>query len=206
MRRIVALGIVNAGKSSLLSALADEKDLFPTGDVPRVTRQVQEEKRGGLWLVDTPGLDAAEKDLVFAFKAAARAQTTLWCHSLRMGELRPTEIEALHRYKRTNRLWRTCFVLTHADNLAKFEVVRIVSARIAEQLGAVFGLRFLGVGEKPPQPRRGQRNPRPFDVVGVDEYWRSRESGAPKVSLRLARSGIPHLRSFLLSLPPGDRA
>src|SRR4051794_23345941 len=127
MRRIVALGIVNAGKSSLLSALADEKQLFPSGDVPRVTRVVQKEARSGLLLVDTPGLDATDEDAELAFETAASAHAVLWCHSLRMGELRRTELDALDRYQSKNGLWRACFVLTHGDNVASLEIVRVVS-------------------------------------------------------------------------------
>lgn len=202
MRRVVALGIVNAGKSSLLSALADEENLFPSGGVPRVTRETQQEARGGLVLVDTPGLDAPDEDVELAFKSATSAHTVLWCHSLRMGELRPTELGALRRYKATNGLWRTCFVLTHGDNVASFEIVRVVSRRIAEQLGEVFGLRFVGVGEKIPPPPPGQRNPRPFNVVGTSDYWRSKTGSGPDSERRLNRSGIPRLRDFLLSLRP----
>ncbi|MBN1461087.1 MAG: 50S ribosome-binding GTPase [Armatimonadetes bacterium] len=202
MRRVVALGIVNAGKSSLLSALADEEGLFPSGDVPRVTREIQQETRGDLLLVDTPGLDAPAEDVELAFQSATSAHTVLWCHSLRMGELRPTELSALQRYKTTNGLWRTCFVLTHGDNVASFEIVRVVSKRIAEQLGGVFGMRFVGVGEKIPPSPPGQRNPRPFNVVGTIDYWRSKTGSGPDSERRLNRSGVPRLRDFLLSLRP----
>lgn len=200
MLRVVALGIVNSGKSSLLSALADEKDLFPSGDVPRVTRKIQQETRGGLLLVDTPGLDAPDEDVELAFQSATSADIVLWCHSLRMGELRPTELSALRRYKATNGLWQTCFVLTHGDNVASFEIVRVVSKRIAEQLGEIFCLRFVGVGEKIPTPPPCQRNPRPFNVVGTMDYWRSKTGSGPDSERRLKRLGIPRLREFLLSL------
>ena len=160
MRRIVALGIANVGKSSVLSALADEQQLFPARDVSRVTRHIQQEVRSGLVLVDTPGLDTAEEDVELAFKTAASAHTVLWCHSLRMGELRPAELAALHRYKSPNGLGRTHFVLTHGDNVASFEVVRVISKRIAEQLGDLFGLRFVRLGEHLLPAAPGQRNPR----------------------------------------------
>jgi len=200
--KVVALGIVNAGKSSLLSALLDRPDAFPSGDVPRVTRSIQVEHAAGLTLVDTPGLDAEEKDVALAFEAASSANQVLWCHSLRMGELRPTELDALRRYRDSsqNRLWRTCFVLTHGDNVASFDVVRTVSRRIAEQLGEIFNMAFIGVGEPVLDARPGQRKPRPFNVVGVRTYWRARAVNGGHNQSLAARSGVPRLRDFLRSL------
>ena len=200
MQSMVALGVVNAGKSSLLSALADTPNLFLSGDVPRVTRDVQSESRSGLLLVDTPGLDATEADVELAFEIATSARIIMWCHSLRRGELCVHEINALKKFRQMNLLWRTCFVLTHGDDVASYEVIRLVSKRIAEQLGEVFGMRFVGVGEPYVQPVGGQRNPRPFNVTGAAEYWRGRRGSGPEAERRMVRSGIPRLRQFLQSL------
>jgi hypothetical protein len=72
-------------------------------------------------------------------------------------------------------IWKTCFVLTHEDDVASESVVHIVSAQIAWQLAEVFGLRFHGTGESPPEPGAGERRPRPFNVVGIEAYWRAHD-------------------------------
>ncbi len=61
MHVIVALGIANAGKSTVLSALGDEMDLFEAGDVPGVTTAIKEVRAGSMLLVDTPGLDVDDE-------------------------------------------------------------------------------------------------------------------------------------------------
>lgn len=201
MWSVVALGIVNAGKSCVLSALADQRGLFPDGDLPRVTREVQRHPVGPLLLVDTPGLDASAADSKLAMYEATAADTVLWCHSLRMGELHAAELEALRNYRaHSGTIWKTCFVLTHGDNVAREEIVDAVSARVAQQLGEVFGLRFQGTGEPLPELKAGERRPRPFNVVAIGAYWRARDLKGKQQQYLLRRSGIPRLRSFLEQL------
>jgi|SRR5579884_524280 len=201
MWRVVAIGIANAGKSFVLSALANQRGLFPDGELPRLTREVQSHVVGSLVLVDTPAFDgdAAESDL--AMREAAAADTVLWCHSLRMGELHTVELAALRRYHaRSGAIWKTCFVLTHEDNVAGEDIVHAVSARIAQQLGEVFRLRFQGTSEAPPESKTGERRPRPFNVVAIGAYWRALELKGKQRQYLLYRSGIPRLRSFLEQL------
>jgi hypothetical protein len=199
--RVVALGIVNAGKSSVLSALADRKNLFPCDNLLGTTREVQREGAGLLLLVDTPGLDADGRNAEQAFAETARADTVLWCHSLREGELLATELEALSLYAVNSRsIWRTCFVLTHGDDIPNRDYLRVVSARIAKQLQEVFRLRFRGVDEPAPLLAPGERGPRPFNVVGVRSYWRALEKGSRASRRFLESTGIPRLRAFLEKL------
>jgi hypothetical protein len=201
MWTVVALGIVNAGKSSVLSALADRRDLFPSSDLPRVTRVVQRHAAAPLLLVDTPGFDADDAESDRAMREAVAADTVLWCHSLRMGELHAAELAALRRCRSgSGAIHKTCFVLTHEDDVAGESVVQVVSALIARQLEEVFGLRFHGVGEPPPEPKVGERRPRPFNVVGVGAYWRAHDFNGKKRPYLLHRSGVPRLRSFLKQL------
>lgn len=195
---VTALGIANSGKSSLLSALADTPELFPSGDVPGVTTSAARHVVGPLVLEDTPGLDAGDAGEARTLRAAQLADTLLWCHSLRMGDLRPTEIAALRACSRNSSiLWRTCFVLTHRDDVASRTHVQDVSRRIARQLEDIFGLPFQGDGE-PSRPTPSGRNPRPFDYIGSATYWKG--AGAPPGQRRdslLRRSGVPALRNFL---------
>jgi hypothetical protein len=201
MWKVVALGIVNAGKSSVLSALANQRGLFSDGDLPRVTREIHRQVVGPLLLVDTPGLDGDDTESELAMREASTGDTVLWCHSLRMGELHEAELAALHRYRACSRtIWKTCFVLTHEDNVAGEQIVHEVSARIAAQLGEVFHLRFHGTGEPPPEMQPGERRPRPFNAVGVGAYWRAFDFREKQRQYLIRRSGIPRLRTFLEGL------
>jgi hypothetical protein len=201
MWTVVALGTVNAGKSFVLSALANQRGLFPDGDLPRVTRAVQRHPAGPLILVDTPGLDADDAESDVAMREAAVADIVLWCHSLRMGELHASELAALHNYRaRTGTIWKTRFVLTHRDDVAGEGVVRRVSARIAQQLEEVFDLCFQGSGERRPEPKAGTRGPRPFNVVGIGNFWRANDFKGKQQQYLLRLSGVPRLRSLLENL------
>jgi hypothetical protein len=198
MFAVTALGVVNTGKSAVLSALADRPGLFPEGEEPGLTRHRQQEVASVLTLVDTPGLDGDPARADEALREALRADVVLWCHSLRMGELRPTELSSLQRYARHSRtIWKTCFVLTHADNVASREVVRTVSGVIADQLGAVFGLRFVAVDQFLPTAPPSERRPRPFNALGVRDYWLSARLTGERQKRLAAQSGIPRLRRFL---------
>ncbi len=222
MWKVVALGIANAGKSAVLSALAKERGLFPDGEVPHVTRKIQKHAVGSLLLVDTPAWDDEVADADWAMKVAAAADTVLWCHSLRISELHAVELAALRRCHAGSRaIGKTCFVLTHADNVASEKIVRAVSARIARQLREVFGLQFQDAGEPPPKQKVGECRLPKFNVVALGTYWRALQLGKEQREkswikrliywrtylaaekqrrITLHRLGIPRLRSFLEAL------
>lgn len=193
--RVVALGIGNSGKSSLLSALGRRRELFATGDAPGTTRKVSEKSAGDLVLVDTPGLDVSPRHTEAASVAHRTADTVLWCHSLSAGELRPTEVEALARYPRSL-LARTCLVLTRADELGpRWQgILEELTTRIAWQLERELSLRFV----KPERtPGRAPGGRRPFDIVGTGLFWLGEEAGGPRRERLHGLSGIPRMRRFL---------
>ncbi|MBK1642118.1 hypothetical protein CKO12_09560 [Chromatium okenii] len=61
--KVIACGMLNAGKSSLLNALTDqlENEVFATGPV-RTTTKKAELSHHQFIFTDTPGLDAIEAD------------------------------------------------------------------------------------------------------------------------------------------------
>lgn len=194
---VIALGVTNAGKSATLSALAGRRGLFRSGDVPRVTRSLQAEPSGCLLLVDTPGLDAAAEDSTMAIGAAVAADVVLFCHSLRVGEFRPLEIDALRAYaKRGGCIERTCFVMTHADDVADTETLQLVTTAAAAQLRTELQFPIVGWRGQNVEMPNGRR-PRPFNLVGNERFWRAQTTAEPVRSSWLARSGIPRLRRYL---------
>jgi len=201
--RVVATGIVNSGKSALLSALAGQTGLFPSADVPGCTAKVTTEPVGPWLLVDTPGLDGPGNPLPEVLGEVRKADTVLWCHSLRQGELRPGELAALAQMRLAT-AWRTCFVLTHADDPPDPDRQAIVSGRMAAQLAEAFGLAMSPAGLMGRDPGIGPRRClRPFDIVGVKAYWLAHSRSGEARAALLACSGIPRLRRFLDHLAAG---
>jgi predicted GTPase len=199
--KVVALGITNMGKSSLLSALANQNNLFPSGDVPRVTLKLQKENLGLIQFVDTPGLDADTKDTKIAMKEAETADTILWCHSLRFGEFREKEMNALKRYaESTHSIWRTCFVITHSDDVANWDVVKLISSRIAEQLWTQLNIKVFDYTKECVVEESVGSKPRPMNYIGIKTYWRALTFDGQRQEKLKYLSGVPILRKFLEEL------
>ncbi len=197
--KVVAAGIANSGKSSVLNALTGKRDIFPVGDVPRITRGIKRYTSGNLLLVDTPGLDADNADTRKQMIEILSADTVLWCHNLRKGELGAVEVDALKQYaKDTQAIWRTCFVLTNGDNLANYKVICETTSAIATQLQQIFNLRFIAVGEK--VNGGTEKRPRPFNVVCIERYWRGKMANSGTTNKWQHLSGVPKLRKFLDNL------
>lgn len=191
--RVVALGAVNAGKSSVLSALADTAQAFPSDSTPGTTCAVQALRVGPLELVDTPGLDINDRIDETALRAATTADTVLWCHSARQGEMRAGQLDALRRYEaRLGFMRRVCFVLTHGDDLVGERTLELITSKLSEQFKSAFGITFRPVGDLGGQGR-------PFNVLGIELYWaaRQREISKPAVMMK---TGVPRLRSHLYGL------
>lgn len=95
---IAALGRVSVGKSSLLNALAGS-EIFSTSPLHGETREIgrtawQSYDAGGVFLIDTPGLDEAEGEAreALAYEAASRADLVLFVVD---ADLTSTELAAL---------------------------------------------------------------------------------------------------------------
>lgn len=115
--RIVACGMLKAGKSSLLNNLVGSLDdaLFPV-DIVRATIKNKEFTHEGICYVDTPGLDANLKDTEEAQKAYVSADMLLFVHSAE-SELIQQEIQWLHSLQKmhTHLEQRVLLVLTNID-------------------------------------------------------------------------------------------
>ena len=206
---VVAIGNTNAGKSATLSALANCRNLFPSRDVPRATRSICAFEVNNLRRIDTPGLDANETDTKMALLTAARAQRVLFCHSARMVDPRPTELRALTLYGRDpGVVWKTYFVLTHADDVPSRAALLVVAERVAEPLRSTFGVPFLSPDAPFAEVAPGEPIPRRILLVANQRYWvGSRCQGRARHRL-LALSGIPQrlrLLEVTATLDPSSR-
>ncbi len=92
---VVAWGLMNAGKSYLLNMLTQhiEDEYFKTNDF-RETAKVKKFETEDFVFLDTPGLDACEKDNLTAVDGVGKADIVLFVHQLQ-GELEAIEIDFL---------------------------------------------------------------------------------------------------------------
>ena len=165
--------------------------------MPGVTTQAWYWEVGALRLVDTPGIDAGHQEERWALEYAKSAKCLLWCHALRMGEFRPTELSALRKLMP---LQHTMFVLTQADNLGSSpEENRLIAveiaARVAEQLAHDLALRI-----RPPRGSEtvfldNRSQSAEIAIVGSVLYHRAPSGSRGDRARDL--SGIPRLRKTL---------
>jgi len=114
---IVCTGVYNAGKSTLLNALAG-KEIFPTGDVP-TTKKIAQAMIDGAVYIDTPGLNAAEEDDQETQNAYKTADFILFVSNAQNGGVSASEAAWLQKLKaRYSSLpQRLIFVLTHCTQV-----------------------------------------------------------------------------------------
>ena len=90
---VVNAGLLKAGKSSLFNAVAG-KNVFET-DVVRATVKNKTEEVEEFILMDTPGLDACQKDTDIAMEGYKDADAILFVHNLQEGEFNQIEIDSI---------------------------------------------------------------------------------------------------------------
>jgi len=130
---IACTGIYNAGKSTLLNALAG-KEIFPTGDIPTTKKIAQAEFDGAVY-IDTPGLNAAEEDDRETQAAYESADFILFVSNAQNGGISAAEAEWLQRLKSrySSLQQRLIFVLTHCTQVDA-EQLPAIQEKIREDL------------------------------------------------------------------------
>jgi tRNA U34 5-carboxymethylaminomethyl modifying GTPase MnmE/TrmE len=140
--KVIACGMYNAGKSSLLNALTDqlENEAFATGPV-RTTTKKAELSHHQFIFTDTPGLDAKETDDAKAWATIRTADVWLFVHNPANGELDELEIKFLQQLATlpgaTQGLeQRLLLILSHLDSHAKDieNIANVVRGQIKEYL------------------------------------------------------------------------
>lgn len=113
-------GLLKAGKSTLFNAIAGE--IVFTSDVIRATVKNDKKELEDYILLDTPGLDADEKDTLEAIAGYGDADMIIFVHNLQEGELNQTEVDSINQIcglfeNRDAFFSNSILVLTHKDQV-----------------------------------------------------------------------------------------
>jgi tRNA U34 5-carboxymethylaminomethyl modifying GTPase MnmE/TrmE len=177
---VISMGLLKAGKSTLLNALLDSPERFATA-AARCTVRLDAEEFSGIALTDTPGLDCNDEDTALTEQALRTSELVLVVHSVEQGEYDAVEIDflrSLERYfpEQEQRQARVVAVLSKSDTRDPAQVQAILEC-CRDQWR-----RYVG-GE-----------PRTMFATGSSEYFEARAQGRDK---RAELSGIPPLRRFI---------
>lgn len=124
---IVNAGITNNGKSSTFNSLlrlkgklkpdASDEMAFKVKDVRTTIKNKEIEYCSGVYLLDTPGLEAEDQDEKIALDAYKKASLIVFVHKIRAGELHADEIKWISDIQKcipADELKKHfCIVLTH---------------------------------------------------------------------------------------------
>lgn len=173
--QVVACGVVNAGKSTLLNALADaaKGEGFAVAAV-RETAKVARVACDGYELMDTPGLDALDDDDATAWNGIATSDLVLMVHNPRGGELGSEQLRLLEDLKRLGCANRVVLVLSHLE--AVRDNMMALSATIGSQAQVTLGVKVS------------------IFPVSSTNYLRGLREGKHTLA---AMSGIPALRAHI---------
>jgi len=141
---ITCTGLYNHGKSTLLNTLINdfEYKTFKIADA-RETTINQSIIHNDIEYIDTPGLNAKEKDDKQVMEAIQNSDINLFVHAITAGEFNKKEIEFLDNIKKYWKnpkefIERTIFVLSRIDNISNSEDIERASNRIKEQIKDIF--------------------------------------------------------------------
>lgn len=138
---IVAYGLMNSGKSSLLNMLTGnvEQEFFKTNDI-RETVENKEFESGNYVYLDTPGLDADDQDDVHAKSGVDQADVVLFVHQPQ-GELEASEVNFLRKLTLSFGEYATQHIVIVLTKMEKEEAEKIdlIEQRIRHQCEAEIG-------------------------------------------------------------------
>jgi len=149
---IVVFGRVSVGKSALLNALLGKKQ-FSTSPLHGETKvahksQWDEYQSGGLFLVDTPGINEVEGEgrEALAKEVANRADLILFVVD---GDITDTELEALESIKSTNH--PIILALNKIDRYSQKEQEALFASLEKHSRGLIDPKNIIGVSAEPPE-------------------------------------------------------
>jgi hypothetical protein len=135
---VAAFGLLKAGKSTFLNAFTNdlENSRFEHGSV-RTTVQNQIFEHNNIRIMDTPGIDANDKDTNVAITGLKEIDLFLFVHNPKVGELDKPEVEFLEKLSslfpnKADFVNNVICVLTHKAAMDESERAQ-VSKNISEQ-------------------------------------------------------------------------
>ncbi len=139
---VAVVGLLKAGKSTLLNAMTGQDELFKSG-VIRTTVKNQRVTDGYFEWIDTPGIDDTDQETTTAFAGLKNADCILFAHNLKQGELDRMEVDFLQTCNQLDAqfLAKLRFVFTHIDDLDS-EDVEVIQQKICQQCQSVFNKQF----------------------------------------------------------------
>jgi len=180
---IAVLGRVSVGKSSLLNALLGSP-VFTTSPLHGETRVTgrsawQGYDAGGIFLIDTPGLDEVdgERREALAWEAASQADLILFVVD---GDLTHSELAALRQLRETSSI--VLMVLNKADRYSEAERKTLVETLTRRTAGLVEATNIITASAAPAerhvivvdadgQERETTRRPPPQVATLVERLW-----------------------------------
>ncbi|MEA1890346.1 MAG: GTP-binding protein [Pseudomonadota bacterium] len=148
---IAVMGRVSVGKSSLLNAMLGS-NIFSTsplhGETSEVDRSAwQSYDSGGVFLIDTPGLDEAdgEQREQLAIEAAAQADLILFVVD---GDLTQSELDSLKTLHRQNSI--VLLILNKADRYSPAEQEQLLQSLSTHAAGIISQENILSCSAAPP--------------------------------------------------------
>lgn len=148
---VVNAGRMNHGKSSLFNALAGNENLFEVYDRPTTIRCDKIAIGNGIILIDTPGIDAREKDTTEALEAYQKADMIMFVHSVNTGELHEDELNAINKistmFPDENKFWQQfCLILSHSD-YKKADEINVIKKKAEADIASKCGGRNFPIFE-----------------------------------------------------------
>ena len=177
---IINAGSMNHGKSSLFNSLLD-KSVFAENDI-RETLVMSEDVPWleDVFLVDTPGLNAEDTDDAEAYKAYKRANMVIFVHTVKAGELKERELNAINLIKNVlgeKYFWEHfCLALTFLDAESESGVNVILDKCLVDISNFCGGKDF------------------PVFLISNSRY---KKGSAENKTVLIEKSGILQLRTYL---------
>lgn len=141
---ITCIGLYNHGKSTLLNVLIKdfEYKTFKIADA-RETTLNKSVAYHNIKYIDTPGLNAQEKDDRKVMEAIENSDITLFVHNVTTGEFNKAEMDFLTKIQKHWKnpqefLERTIFVLSRIDNINNYEDIQNTNNKMQKQIKEIF--------------------------------------------------------------------
>lgn len=181
---VVNAGVMNAGKSSVLNALMNKEGCFKVDDIRTTVENKEVKFNDNIYFVDTPGLEANDQDTNIAYSGYKDASVIVFIHSLNIGELHKSELNAINKIKecfpdKESFLERFILVGTRKDMVSGNGQYEIIMEKIKRDLKEYCHIDSFE-----------------YVLVSVPRYWDGIKYSNEKI---IDYSGIKELRTLIFN-------